>query len=115
MSHVLIYENEPELRDIYREILEMVGHEVTTSPSLIDALDRLSRDDFHVFIMDLDVASYSTLQLLDICQKAKAYGAHTVIVSGHKELSETFESAGFRFFTKPVGSDDLLAFVDNVT
>ena len=64
MSKVLIVDDEPNLRRLYRESLEGDGHEVITAESAEDCLTRLEREPPDLVVLDVRMPGMDGLEAL---------------------------------------------------
>ena len=64
MSKVLIVDDEPNLRRLYRESLEDDGHEVITAESAEDCLTRLERECPDLVVLDVRMPGMDGLEAL---------------------------------------------------
>jgi DNA-binding NtrC family response regulator len=64
VSKVLIVDDEPNLRRLYRESLEGDGHEVITAESAEDCLTRLEREPPDLVVLDVRMPGMDGLEAL---------------------------------------------------
>ncbi len=64
MSKVLIVDDEPNLRRLYRESLESDGHEVVTADCAEDCLERIEHDLPDLVVLDVRMPGMDGLEAL---------------------------------------------------
>jgi DNA-binding response OmpR family regulator len=64
MSRILVVDNEPNLRLIYREVLSDGGYEVLEAESAKDTFDILKREPIDLVVLDIKLRSESGLDVL---------------------------------------------------
>jgi CheY-like chemotaxis protein len=101
---VLVIDDEPLIRDIFAECLELLGYEVDVAG---DGREGLAR--FDPLVHELVVTDFLMPGLtgLDVAEAIRARGHTTpiVIISGSAELRDqrrAAEAAGVRFLRKPI-------------
>ena len=100
---VLVIEDQPLLRDVFAEFLEVLGYE---SDLAADGREGLAR--FDPFVHQVVVTDFLLPELtgLDLAEAIRARGCTTPIVmlSGHAEPDDQQRAvqAGLRFLRKPV-------------
>ena len=78
---ILVADDEPEILDIYGEMLRLSGYEVTGALDGREALDRFSAEDYDLVLMDLYMPRMDGFQSIAEMQKLRA--VPTVIMTGH--------------------------------
>jgi CheY-like chemotaxis protein len=108
---ILIVEDDPDIRDTFRALLEDRGYPVTTASNGREALDELSQRHPCLILLDLMMPVMSGPEFLDVIKKDPENAAiPIVIVSAYAELmDETTLCDGF--LKKPVSMDTLLRWV----
>ena len=79
---ILLADDEREILDLYGEMLEYCGCEVTTAPDGQDALDRFSEGDCDLVVMDLHMPRMNGFESIAAMQKSKR-NVPVVVVTGH--------------------------------
>ncbi|MGE5445892.1 MAG: response regulator [Ignavibacteriales bacterium] len=64
MSRILVVDNEPNLRLVYREVLSDGGHEVLEAESAKGTFDILKREPIDLVVLDIKLRSESGLYVL---------------------------------------------------
>ena len=100
---VLVIEDEPLIRDIYAEFLELLGHEADVAADGREGLAHFDPSVHQVVVTDFLMPG---LTGLDVAEAIRARGHTTpiVMISGHAEpdVQRRAVQAGLRFLRKPV-------------
>ena len=64
MARILVVDDESSIRLFYAEELADAGHEVTTSASATEAVEKLEGGDFDLVVLDIKLKNESGLDLL---------------------------------------------------
>ena len=100
---VLVIEDEPLIRDIYVEFLELLGHEADVATDVHEGLARFGPLVHQVVITDFLMPG---LTGLEVAEAIRARGCTTpiVLISGSAEEPDERRAAdaGLRFLRKPV-------------
>jgi CheY-like chemotaxis protein len=106
---ILVVDDEKQIRELYSQMFERSGYEVTTAASAEEALEIVRKTPFWVFFLDLNLPGMNGVELCRTIRKqypmAVAYA-----VTGYASLFELSEcrDAGFEdYFTKPASLADL--------
>ena len=117
MNHLLIVDDEAEIRESLEEILKEEGYAVTTTPTATEAMVLIRDAPYDVVLLDiwlpdrdgLDVLG--DLRALDIESKPEV-----VIISGHGTIETAVKATklgAFDFLEKPLSLDRTLIVVKN--
>jgi signal transduction histidine kinase/FixJ family two-component response regulator len=112
-SHVLIVDDDPQLVDLYQEILGAAGHTVDCVSTGKAALIAVQQTDFDVIIMDLNLPDADGLTLTANV-KAIASRTEVIIVTGNASVEKAVEGVrqgAFDFIEKPVRAQVLISAV----
>jgi two-component system C4-dicarboxylate transport response regulator DctD len=106
MPRVLIVDDDTEVVETLREILERAGHAVQTATSFEDGKRLLVDAPPDVLVTDIRLGRYNGLQLAVI----RPAGTTLVVISGHPDSTLEAETSrlGGRFILKPVSAQDLI-------
>lgn len=110
--HILLIEDEPDLRETLRELLEMLGFKVETAANGREGLKKLESTGHPCLIMlDLMMPVMNGWQFLDTLKKDPTPGRASipvVVVSAALDMVEIQAQYGCRSLNKPVDIDQLL-------
>ena len=100
---VLVIEDEPLIRDIYSEFLELLGHEADVA---VDGREGLSRFDplvHKIVVTDFLMPGLTGLEIAEAI-RARSRTTPIVLISGSAEQPDERRAAqaGLRFLRKPV-------------
>lgn len=107
--HVMVVDDEKNIRDGLGKFLEMDGHEVFLAENGQDAWERTSQGDIDLIITDLKMPEMSGEELLKRISSAYP-NIPVIILTGHGTIEnavETMRNGAYDFLTKPVNLDHL--------
>jgi CheY-like chemotaxis protein len=108
MARILVVDDDPDNREIVREVLEGAGHEVVTVGSAEEALEQLDRKEFDVVLSDIDLPGMSGIALAkELATRVQAPGVIHMSGRDHRRASQ--ESGAEHFLAKPFSPKRLLA------
>jgi EAL domain-containing protein (putative c-di-GMP-specific phosphodiesterase class I) len=113
-GHILVADDEPELRRAFGRILRHVGYEVDEAPSGSAAQDLLDGRAFDAVLSDISMPDMTGL---DVLRHARGKDADlpVVLVTGGPAVEtavEAIEYGAYRYLIKPISAKDLIATVD---
>ena len=100
--HVLIVDDEPEIRDIYKTMLEVDGHAAIAAVSGHEALEYLERHRPDVIVTDLLMPDGGGMRVVDAARRLEI---PFVIVSGYAGAYTSVIPRNARIINK--GGDEL--------
>jgi DNA-binding NtrC family response regulator len=107
--HILIAEDEKNIREGLAAALELDGHEVTTAADGNEAFKRFQKGDIDLVITDLWMPGLSGEELLEKIL-AESPGIPVIILTGHGTIEaavKTMRAGAWDFLIKPVNLDYL--------
>ena len=107
---VLVIEDEPALRDISCEFLQMLGYEVEGARNGADGLALLARQSFDLVMTDLRMPVLDGWGVVEGVRRI-APGVPVIMLSGSNEDEERAGACGVSLVLKPVGLAELEAVV----
>lgn len=112
MKKILIIDDEAEIRNIFKEVLEEEGYTVSTAMNGDKGMEILKQDPFDVIILDKKMPFQSGP---DFIRNAKPFlgNAKILLVSGSPSVENDCEIAGF--LPKPCSIDVLVETVKKLT
>jgi DNA-binding response OmpR family regulator len=110
---ILVVEDEPAMRLLVEEYLQLLGYPVRTAPDGASALAEAAARPLSLAFVDINLPDFSGVELVRRLREA-GVACPLVVMSGN--LRETFESAVAPFgvaevLEKPVDLDDLEALI----
>ncbi|MDT7042823.1 sigma-54 dependent transcriptional regulator [Candidatus Nitronereus thalassa] len=113
-NSILIVDDDPELRNLMKDILEDQSFQVTVARDGKDALSFLDNHDFPVVLTDLRMKGMDGAELLE--EIVKHHPASNVIMMtafGTVESAvEAMKRGAFDYLTKPIKTDELLVTIE---
>jgi DNA-binding NtrC family response regulator len=113
---ILVVDDEERQREIYRDILEGEGYEVSTAPSGEAALKLVAAKRFDLVITDLNLTGITGVQLLTEILSADPTVA-VILITGYPSIQSAIEATKrgvYQYLEKPVDRDRLLEVVGDV-
>ncbi len=115
-SRVLVVDDEPDIRDLLREILEEEGYAVTVAGDAEHA--RIARREDHpdIALLDIWMPDVDGITLLNEWHGGEAPGFPVIMMSGHGTIETAVEATrlgAFDFVEKPLSLAKLLVTVRN--
>ncbi len=114
MSRILLVDDDADLRSVFREKLEYLGHEVDEAPSAEDALAKVSAFDPALVVTDVRMEGMTGLELLTRIRESMEH-VDVIVMTGHDTMTsavEAMKSGAFDYLVKPVGLKELMVVVD---
>lgn len=115
MSYILVVDDDPDQRELVREILEGMHHSVVLAENGRDALATLSRQMPSAIILDLRMPVMSGFEVLEALTKIPRASAVPVLVMsayGFEWEAELIGAAGF--LAKPLDPAEVRARLDAI-
>jgi two-component system CheB/CheR fusion protein len=112
-SVVFVVDDDPMLRDIFRETLEAAGHPVEDYETCEAFLAAYRPGREECLLLDAYLPGMSGLELLERLQAA-GHKLPTVMITGNSDVAvavQAMKAGATDFMEKPVGATDLLAIV----
>jgi two-component system nitrogen regulation response regulator NtrX len=117
MNHILVVDDEAEIRNSLEEILREEGYGVVTAANAAEALVRLNDAPFDVVLLDIWLPDRDGLDVLaDIRQFAAETRPEVVIISGHGTIETAVKATklgAYDFLEKPLSLDRTLIVLNN--
>lgn len=112
MGKVLVIENDPQIQQLYREILLAYGYEVESAFTAENGIEKIKEYTPDIIILDMDLGSRLTGRDVVLSVKKIDKSLPIIVVSGKsgmKEDPEILLSKNVRhFFVKPVSMEQLI-------
>jgi two-component system nitrogen regulation response regulator NtrX len=117
MNHILIVDDEAEIRDSLEGILKEEGYQVTTSATAGEALTLLADASYDAVLLDIWLPDRDGLDTLaDIRQFDSEHRPEVIIVSGHGTIEAAVRATklgAYDFLEKPLSLDRTLVVLRN--
>jgi two-component system nitrogen regulation response regulator NtrX len=117
MNHVLIVDDEPEIRHALEGILREEGHAAVSASTAAEALTMLRDVQYEVVLLDIWLPDRDGLELLaDIREMSEDQAPEVIMISGHGTIEAAVRATklgAFDFLEKPLGVDRTLMVVQH--
>jgi DNA-binding response OmpR family regulator len=113
---ILIVDDEPNVRLVFRTALESSDHALATAESGSEALDTLGRERFDLVLLDLRMPATDGMEVLRRLRDA-GNDVPVVIITAHGSVPDAVAAmklGAIDFLTKPIAPDDLRRVVAEV-
>ncbi len=113
MKKVLIVDDDPNIRLIFKETLKMDGYNVVTASTGIKALELVLEDNFNLLILDIKMPDIHGLEVLSLIRES-GNNIPIIICTAFEGMKDDFvikSSNIFEYLVKPVDLKILSALV----
>ena len=110
-AHILVVDDEPEIRRLVKEILEDESYVVATAESVADAVAEVEKGVPDLILLDIWMPETDGMELLKQWALAGALPCPIVMMSGHGNIETAVEAlrlGAYDFIEKPVSMAKLL-------
>lgn len=110
---VFVVDDDAEVRDSLRGLLEPLGLSVRTFGTAPELLEQMGEDPFGCLILDVRLPGMSGLQLLEEL-RSRGVNLPTIVLTGNSDVKvavRALKVGAFDFLQKPLGDQPLLALV----
>jgi CheY-like chemotaxis protein len=115
--HILVADDDPQMRRLIRSILERDGYRVTEASDGLDALESIESGQFSLMMLDIDMPRLDGLGVLEeLRTRIKTAGVPVVVLTARTDDTEirVLELGAQDFLSKPVQPQSLQARVKAV-
>ncbi len=101
--HILIVDDEQNIRKSLQLILEAEGYKASIAPDAIKAFEFLNQEKVHLIILDINMPQISGLEMFERMQK-EGITTPVIVISGNATLTEAaraIQMGAFDFIEKP--------------
>ncbi|MEW6607581.1 MAG: response regulator [bacterium] len=117
-THILVVDDEWEIVEVIRTLLEVKGYEVTTAQSGKEALEKLEERLPHLIILDILMPEMNGYEVCKKIRKSPVHKHLPIIILSSKSTVED-EIAGWRmgideYITKPFDLEELVAILESI-
>jgi YesN/AraC family two-component response regulator len=129
MQRILIVDDERDVRDSIKSVLDLAGYTVRTAENAADALDQLERTPIDVVITDIFMPKMNGVQAIESIRRAfplvrivaisgggnfgvAAYKPTAIITNAY--LASAEKAGAHLMLTKPFEADDLIEAIEKL-
>ena len=108
-GHLLIVEDEPEMRDLLRKVLEKEGYRISVADDGREASGRIAREDFDLVVTDMLMPSVGGIELLQAIRRSHP-SLPVIIVTAFGDwdsYSRALALGAAAFISKPLRMSEL--------
>jgi CheY-like chemotaxis protein len=112
-KHILIVDDETSIRDLCKELLEEEGYKISTATNGLDALEKMERDIFDLFLIDMAMPKMNGFELMKEI-KNKQPLAVIVMLTGFSSIEgaiKAVQAGAFQYLSKPINAEELFTVV----
>ncbi len=109
-NHILIVDDEQNIREVCKELLEEEGYKVTLAVDGQDALDKMDIDSYDLFLIDMAMPRIGGLDLMKMIKKKQPL-AVIIILTGFSSIEgavKAVHAGAFQYLSKPINADELI-------
>ena len=114
-AKILIIDDEPSIRTVLRDILEMEDYKVEEAKDGIDALSKIKKTKFDAAICDIKMPKMDGMEVLERINILSP-DTPVIMISGHGDIDtavETVKKGAFDYISKPPDLNRLLITIRN--
>jgi two-component system response regulator FixJ len=111
---VFVVDDDAEVLDSLRFLIESIGLAVRTYASAHDFIDAMGDDPFGCLVLDVRMPGMSGLQLLEELRR-RGVNLPTIVLTGHPDVKvavRALKFGAFDFLEKPLGDQPLLDLIN---
>jgi DNA-binding response OmpR family regulator len=115
-ARILIVDDEPNVRLVFRTALEASGYSITTAGDGDEALEWLEKESVELVLLDLQMPILSGMDVLERLRK-EGHDVPVVIITAHGNVPNAVQAmklGAIDFLTKPISPEILRAVVAEV-
>ena len=112
-GNILVVDDDQDLRDVITDLLETQGYFVVTATDGYDALEKLSKTSFDLFIIDLSMPKMDGIKLLAEIKKIHP-AAVIIVLTGYSSIEGAVNAINFgayHYISKPIKAAPLFNLV----
>ena len=115
-AHILIVDDETDLRTLLRHILTAQGYQTTDAEDGEEAIELIKRHKFDVALLDIQMPNINGIQVLKYI-KEHSPQTKAVMLTGYADLKHAMEAKEFGardFIGKPYKLEDVLSTIEHI-
>jgi len=113
---ILCVDDDVDIATLLDNILSSEGHQVTTCHNGVDALDLITKNDFNLILLDLQMPGLSGKEVIDSLDKDGSLGQNKIVIFSANDLGESeileYNQKGIKeILQKPINLEGILDMV----
>ncbi len=115
-AHILIVDDEADLRTLLRHILTAQGYQITDAEDGEEAIELIKRQKFDIALLDIQMPNINGIQVLKYI-KDHSPQTKAVMLTGYADLKHAMEAKEFGardFIGKPYKLEDVLSTIEHI-
>jgi len=111
---ILIIDDEENIRNMLRDILEDEGYFVDTAVSIKDTKEKLKEKEFDIIFLDVWLPDGEGITLIDYIKKSSS-SPKIIMISGHANIPiavKALKLGAYDFLEKPISTDAILTILE---
>ena len=112
-SNILVVDDEQDIRELVSELLETQGYRVITAADGLDALEKMSSENFDLYVIDMSMPKMDGMTLLKEIKKIQPL-AVVIVLTGYSSIEgavEAIHKGAYQYISKPIKSSELFDLV----
>lgn len=112
---IMVVDDEQNIREIISEFLQEVGYTVSVAVDGLDALDKISYEQYDLYIIDVYMPRMGGLDLIAKLKELQPL-AVIIVTTGYSSIDiaiKAIRTGAYHYLTKPIQADELLKVVDS--
>jgi len=107
MARILVIDDDPQIRDVCRLVIEAMGHEVAAAPTLAKGLDAVAKGAYDVVYLDVDLPDGNGLEAIPaITDRPMAPEVIIFTGAGYRNGAElAIKNGAWDYIEKPAAED----------
>ena len=114
-AHILIVDDEPQIRRALKSVLEMEPYEVDEAIDGVDCVSKIKQKKYDVIFLDIRMPLMDGMEALDKIQELSP-DSSVIMISGHGSIETAVESVrkgAYDFLAKPLDLNRILITIRN--
>lgn len=111
--HILVVDDDPEIRETMTTLLTMNGYTVTTVANGPSAIEQVKRDKFHMVITDLMLPQMNGIDVVKNIREIDS-AMQCIVITGYATVTtavEAMKAGAFDYLMKPFNSSEVLMLI----
>ena len=113
---ILCVDDDVDIATLLENCLSSEGHQVTTCHNGVDALDLITKNDFNLILLDLQMPGLSGKEVIDSLNKDGSLGQNKIVIFSANDLDESeilkYNQKGIKeILQKPINLEGILDMV----